>query len=554
MLNKDDFPIKPGSRPSPEHGTFDLNEWREQFILVVLRIIAILGIVLIVTTFPTATPGDRILYIGMYAALLAITVLRVSYPWRAAVLLVLSFSIGINATLAWGPWKDGSLFLLTGITLAAVLYDRRVDLVGLGVVALTVSAIAVMEQNGMYQLSAAGAPRTAPADWTGYIIDLVIAGMLIAILIGRFKGAVIQSIQKLQAVINSLAEEKAALGAKAQEQAVEIDAWTNQLRASTNVARAVAGQTDVTELLDATAKLISEKFGHYHAGVYILDEQRKNAFLQSASSAAGRQLIGRGFQISSDRQDLFNRAINSSLPVGVSDSDRANFVKDENFPLTRSRMILPLALRGKAIGLVDIHSDQPQTFTAQDAETLQILADFTAISFDNIRLANETKSLIAQLEATLSIQTQRSWSKLTSHQKTAYQYTPAGVRPMFSHEKRSGGEGLRVPLVLHGQQIGAIKLSRKGDEKWSERERALLEKIAEQVSLALENSRLVDEAQKNALRDQMIANVSTRIRETLDVEGVIRNAATELRRVFDLREAEIVVGTPTQKNTTATDG
>ncbi|KXK11919.1 MAG: hypothetical protein UZ14_CFX002002584 [Chloroflexi bacterium OLB14] len=70
----------------------------------------------------------------------------------------------------------------------------------------------------------------------------------------------------------------------------------------------------------------------------------------------------------------------------------------------------------------------------------------------------------------------------------------------------------------------------------------LVEKIADQISLALENSRLVEEAQKNATRDQMIANISTRIRETLDIKVVARAAAEEIRRVFDLKEAEIAIG------------
>jgi hypothetical protein len=33
------------------------------------------------------------------------------------------------------------------------------------------------------------------------------------------------------------------------------------------------------------------------------------------------------------------------------------------------------------------------------------------------------------------------------------------------------------------------------------------------------------------------------VRETLDVESVVRTAATELRKVFDLKEAEILIGT-----------
>ena len=97
--------------------------------------------------------------------------------------------------------------------------------------------------------------------------------------------------------------------------------------------------------------------------------------------------------------------------------------------------------------------------------------------------------------------------------------------------------------MLHGQTIGTITLKRKGAAaEWSEREQILVEKVADQVALAIENSRLVDETQKRAMRDQVIANISTRVRETLNVESVLQTAATELRKVFDLKEAEISIG------------
>jgi GAF domain-containing protein len=97
--------------------------------------------------------------------------------------------------------------------------------------------------------------------------------------------------------------------------------------------------------------------------------------------------------------------------------------------------------------------------------------------------------------------------------------------------------------VLRGKTIGAISLRRKDNaSNWTTRERDLVEKIASQVALALDNSRLVEEAQKSAQRDQLIANVSNRVRETLDVDAVVRTAALELRRIFDLKEAEVTVG------------
>jgi len=94
-------------------------------------------------------------------------------------------------------------------------------------------------------------------------------------------------------------------------------------------------------------------------------------------------------------------------------------------------------------------------------------------------------------------------------------------------------------------------LKRKGAAAaWSERERILVEKVANQVALALENNRLVDETRKSAFRDQVIANVSARVRETLNVEAVLRTATTELRKVFDLKEAEISIGILQPENAT----
>ncbi|HRQ22811.1 MAG TPA: hypothetical protein PLF42_05195, partial [Anaerolineales bacterium] len=52
--------------PSGGRDSFDLNEWRRNFILTVLRFACVLGVVLIVITFPTSTDRDRALYVGIY--------------------------------------------------------------------------------------------------------------------------------------------------------------------------------------------------------------------------------------------------------------------------------------------------------------------------------------------------------------------------------------------------------------------------------------------------------------------------------------------------------
>lgn len=533
------------SSPDNNMRDFDLNKWREGFILAILRIASVLGIVLIVVSFPTSTLQDRLLYIGLYLLLLGITILPAPYTLRANILLALNFAVGINAILAWGPWKDGNIFLLTGVVLSSVLLDRRIDIIALIASASIVIIIAALQQLGVFQFTAVNVPPTLVEDWAGYIADFAIAGIAIVAAVGQFKYVFMRMILNLQTKLDALSSEQVQLKEQIREHAEELETRMAQLRVSTNTARAISDTRNVSELLEATVTLLSEKFRHYHVGLYILDEQGKTAFLQASSSEIGKRIIGHAFNISTDRKNPIHYVIGQNRPSITTDLDHVNFIRDDNFPITRSRMVLPLAVRGNVIGLLDIHSDQPRAFTAQDADILQPIADLAAITFDNIRLINETQSLLGQLDISTSTQTQRTWSKMTSRQKPSYQYTPAGVRPLFSSDKRGDENGLHIPLILHGQRIGTIKLKRKGaDTDWSERERTLLMKISDQISLALENSRLVDEAQKSAMRDQMIASISTQIRETLNIESVIRTATSELRRVFDLKEAEIVVGSP----------
>lgn len=549
MMNKNIPSLQPSNQEDFNSASFDYKGWREHFIVTILRIASVLSIALIAISFPTATNTDRVLFFSLYLALLMVTILRMSYSTRAFALLFMVFTIGVNSILAWGPWLDGSIFFIAFITLSALLFDQRFDIIALLISILTFVLIATLQQLGIYQLRAPNVPVTTPIDWISYTGYFSIISTILIIAVNQFKGELAHVVQGMQNIFKTLMTERSQLEDRVRERTDELETRAIQLRSSATISKTIAEMQDISELMETTTKLTSDQFGYYHVGLYLLDERKKTAFLQAASSINGEQLIGRGFRIEPDRLNLINLVVEHNRPYITSDTDNENFVRDANFPLTRSRMLLPLTVRNNVIGILDMHSDQPQSFNTQDAEVLQTLADLVAISIDNVRLINETKNLVHQLETNTSVQTHETWTKFTSRHKPAYQYTPAGVRPLFANNKQNNPDGLRVPLMLHGQNIGNIILKRKGAANtWSERERILVEKVAYQVALALENSRLVDETQKNALRDQVIANISARVRETLDIESVLRTATTELRRVFDLKEAEISIGSPQAEN------
>jgi len=88
------------------------------------------------------------------------------------------------------------------------------------------------------------------------------------------------------------------------------------------------------------------------------------------------------------------------------------------------------------------------------------------------------------------------------------------------------------------------------NHEWQEDEKVLLETVASRVSLALENTRLVAEAQQRAERERVISQVSTKMRETLDIETILKTAVKEMRKSLALSGAEVRLQLSEQSNPT----
>jgi diguanylate cyclase (GGDEF)-like protein len=60
---------------------------------------------------------------------------------------------------------------------------------------------------------------------------------------------------------------------------------------------------------------------------------------------------------------------------------------------TRAIIIVPLIVKGKAIGALSVQSDSPNVYTADDQEMLEMLAAHAAIAIENARLFNQLQHL-----------------------------------------------------------------------------------------------------------------------------------------------------------------
>ena len=87
-----------------------------------------------------------------------------------------------------------------------------------------------------------------------------------------------------------------------------------------------------------------------------------------------------------------------------------------------------------------------------------------------------------------------------------------------------------APILLRGQPIGALRL-RTPLSEWDEDTEAMLAGIAGHIAQAVENARLVEQTQRTAQRERSINEINARVRQSVDLEAILRTAVNELRSV-----------------------
>ncbi|MEA3396926.1 MAG: GAF domain-containing protein, partial [Chloroflexota bacterium] len=322
---------------------------------------------------------------------------------------------------------------------------------------------------------------------------------------------------------------------------------STHLEAAAQVARDAAAIRDLSQLLDQTVRLISERFGFYHAGIFLVDETGEYAVLQAASSAGGRRMLAREHKLRVGEVGIVGYVAEAGEPrIALDVGEDAVFFENPNLPDTRSEMALPLKSPEGVIGVLDVQSIEPEAFTEEDVAVLQTLADQITVAISNARLfrrVQESLELERRLSGELSAQAWRTL--LQAHPGLEVRRNRQGLslrREGKTEEKEKMGEGslTSLPIKVRGRTIGVLDARRPaGGAPWTEETQEWLEMFTEQLGTALESARLFQDTQRRATRERLVGEVTTRMRETLDMETVLKTAAREIGEALELAALDV---------------
>lgn len=305
---------------------------------------------------------------------------------------------------------------------------------------------------------------------------------------------------------------------------------TRQLTATNEVGRVAATSLDPERLLERIIPLFHEQFGYYFAAIYLLDPSGKWAELKEATGEAGKVLKQNHHRLEVAGKSMVGTAIRERTPrIAQNTSQEKQRFENPLLPYTRSEVALPLMVGERVLGALNVQSNKEADFGPQVIETMKSMAGQVALTLENARLYQEAQQIIKEMRAVQKQYLLEGWSGFSEESQN--------LEYRLGDEMDENARKLEISISLRDQILGQIML--EGKDEWTPDQRSLVDAVATQAAIALENARLVSESRQIALRERMAAEISSKIWTSATIDSVLQTAVKELGRRLDASTATV---------------
>jgi GAF domain-containing protein len=341
-----------------------------------------------------------------------------------------------------------------------------------------------------------------------------------------------------------------------------------QLKAIIQIVHDIAPLREIDELLSLTVTLLRERFNYYHVGIFLIEETGEYAILRASSGIDPDALLEQPHKLKVDEPGLLGRVASSGEVQTIQDAE-ADAIRSGNPLLSqaRSEVGIPLRSRGRMIGILDIQALEPAAFNQENIEVLQLFTEQFVAALENVELVQRLERTLAELNTVYQSQTKQAWEKsIRERGMTSLEYDGLQVRPVTqklpanmiqqlkagkpvvlqeNHAEHAGPQNhqqstLVVPLMVLNQMVGAIGLQQENpDHTWTEEEIGLAEAITNRAALALENARLLEDAQRRAAKEKRLGEISAKIGSLVDLDNIVQTTIQELSQMIPGTEVAV---------------
>jgi GAF domain-containing protein len=510
---------------NPEEKTRSLyRNWREGFVTPLLVGSLVFGLIALIPAVSVAFSSViSIIFIATYVIIGIVAFIPFPYAVRMGAFLLIIYVLGVSELATHGILGDGLFFFLGLVIFATMMFSPRAGVISMAANLLTFVLFGwLMLTDRFIPINPNAVPATVE-DWISAGAVIVMFGIIIVLGFQRLETEFLDAQKQIDTTLSQLTDERNNLEDKVLDR-------TSQLRRVNDIGRAVTAILNQDELLTAAAFLIGREFESYYAAIYFIDITGQWAELREGTGDAGKVLRENKHKVDLGGRTAIAAAIRTKQ-IRIALDSGTESVRFDNplLPYTRSQIVMPLVVGDHVIGALELHSTKESAFSVQDVDTYYNMANQVAIALENSRLFQEAQQSLVEMQATQRQYLLGAWSSLVAEKPLEYELG----------DDESAERQLEIPLTLRDQIIGQISMTT--NDEWTPEQRSLIESIATQAALALENARLVEESQSIATREKVANEIISKVWASNTIDAILQTTVRELGRAMEAAEVDIEV-------------
>jgi GAF domain-containing protein len=201
-------------------------------------------------------------------------------------------------------------------------------------------------------------------------------------------------------------------------------------------------------------------------------------------------------------------------------------------------LLVPLTIRGQYEGFLAAAAGQAHDFQDSEVRLLRSVAEQLGVALNNLQLTAEMQTTLERVALLNRQLSSEAWgSYLQGRDQWLVESGHAQPDTLSAR--------LQVPIVIRGEPIGAFDVAdARADRQWQEDDLTLLQTIAGEVALAIENARLIEQTQRTAQREKDIATAADKIHRSVNLDALLQTAVEEVMRIAGTTDVAIQLGGP----------
>jgi PAS domain S-box-containing protein len=382
-----------------------------------------------------------------------------------------------------------------------------------------------------------------------------------------------------------------------------VEQRAQELLTASEIARDTTGTLEVDELLTKAVNLIRDRFGFYHSSIFLMDALGEYAILRDSTGEVGRSMKEAGHKLAAGSRSIVGQTAGKAEPMVVNDvTQDPIYYPNPRLPDTRSELAIPLKVGNRVLGILDVQSDKVNAFLPEDVSIIQILADQLAVAVSNANLFARTQENLAQhrllhqittaatacstledallttveglkmalagdrvsilmpLDKTrLSVRSSSGYDEGTLSETdflvgegsiglAAAEKHPILIKDTFTDPRaKAVDEAIRsqlsVPILFRDTLLGVLNVESTEVAAYDENDQEILGALGISLGAIISNARLLEEIRKQVDRQQMLYDITSKIRRSADVKTIMQTSASEISKILGARRARIEITT-----------